>query len=151
MPKIVIKKRVSLDFLGEEYKDSFLVFQSIPLPDFESISKDMPDVDPRYAELVQKATDQQGELTPEENKELVKLREMNAGANSQNQKMIMSTLKRYFISGKFLDSETDELFDVTDKEDLDGLDQSTAIKCFYILTGQDGPKETSSPTPSPTS
>lgn len=35
---IVIKKKVSLDFLGEEYKDAYLVFQSIPLKDFDKLS-----------------------------------------------------------------------------------------------------------------
>jgi hypothetical protein len=35
MSKIVIKKKISLDFLGEEYKDGYLVFKSIPLRDFE--------------------------------------------------------------------------------------------------------------------
>lgn len=34
---IQIKKRVSLDFLGEEYKDSYLVFSAIPLKDYEAL------------------------------------------------------------------------------------------------------------------
>ena len=34
---IVIKKKVSLDFLGEEYKDAYLEFQSIPLKDFDEM------------------------------------------------------------------------------------------------------------------
>ena len=34
---IVIKKRVSLDFLGEDYKDAYLVFQSIPAGDFDEL------------------------------------------------------------------------------------------------------------------
>lgn len=33
---IVIKKRVSLEFLGEEYKDSYITFRSMPLSDYES-------------------------------------------------------------------------------------------------------------------
>lgn len=35
MGKIVIKKKISLDFLGEDYKDGYLEFKSIPLKDFE--------------------------------------------------------------------------------------------------------------------
>ena len=34
---IVIKKRVSLDFLGEDYKDAYLVFQSIPAGAFDEL------------------------------------------------------------------------------------------------------------------
>lgn len=36
---LVIKKRVSLDFLGEEYKDSVIVFRSIPAKDLPDIQK----------------------------------------------------------------------------------------------------------------
>lgn len=32
---ITIKKRISLDFLGEEHKDSYVVFRGIPLADYE--------------------------------------------------------------------------------------------------------------------
>lgn len=35
----VIKKRVSLDFIGEEYKDSYLVFSAIASKDFPPIQK----------------------------------------------------------------------------------------------------------------
>lgn len=44
--KVVIKKRVSLDFLGEEYKEAYLVFRAMPISDFEQFQKDaleMPD------------------------------------------------------------------------------------------------------------
>lgn len=34
---LVIKKKVSLDFLGEEYKDSYIEFKSIP-------ARDLPDI-----------------------------------------------------------------------------------------------------------
>lgn len=34
---IVIKKRVNLDFLGEEYKDAYLVFRSIPAIELEQL------------------------------------------------------------------------------------------------------------------
>lgn len=37
MSKFVIKKRVTLEFLGDEYKDGYLVFRSIPLKDYQSI------------------------------------------------------------------------------------------------------------------
>jgi hypothetical protein len=34
---IVIRKRVGLEFLGEDYKEAYLIFQSIPVSDFESM------------------------------------------------------------------------------------------------------------------
>lgn len=34
---LVIKKTVSLDFLGEDYKDAYIVFKSIPLKDYDEI------------------------------------------------------------------------------------------------------------------
>lgn len=34
---IVIKKKVFLDFLGDEYKDAYLIFQSIPAADFDEV------------------------------------------------------------------------------------------------------------------
>lgn len=36
---IVIKKKIGLEILGEEYKDSYLIFQAIPFKDFEKIAK----------------------------------------------------------------------------------------------------------------
>lgn len=35
MSKIKIRKRVDLDFLGEEYKEAYLVFQSLPISRLE--------------------------------------------------------------------------------------------------------------------
>ena len=40
MGKIVIKKRVSLDFLGEDYKEAYINFKSIPALDYEQIQED---------------------------------------------------------------------------------------------------------------
>ena len=34
---LVIRRKVSLAFLGEEYKDGFLTFRAIPLKDYEKI------------------------------------------------------------------------------------------------------------------
>lgn len=36
---IIIKKRVSFDYLGDEYKDAYLVFKSIPGVDFDDIQE----------------------------------------------------------------------------------------------------------------
>lgn len=44
MAKLVIKKRVSLDFLGEEYKEAYLVFQAVPIVEYEKIQSDIADV-----------------------------------------------------------------------------------------------------------
>lgn len=37
MATIIIKKRVTLEFLGEEYKDSYLEFKSLSLAEFEKL------------------------------------------------------------------------------------------------------------------
>lgn len=34
---ITVKKKVSLEFLGEDYKDGYLEFQSIPMKDYEAL------------------------------------------------------------------------------------------------------------------
>lgn len=41
MSKLVIRKRVSLDFLGDGYKDAWLEFQSVPMGDFEEFAKSL--------------------------------------------------------------------------------------------------------------
>lgn len=35
--KIVIKKQIGLEFLGEAYKDSYLTFRTMPLREYEEI------------------------------------------------------------------------------------------------------------------
>lgn len=40
---LVIKKQVSLEFLGEEYKDAYLIFKAIPLDDYENIAEKTPE------------------------------------------------------------------------------------------------------------
>lgn len=39
MAKIVIKKRVELGFLGDDYSDSYLIFRSIPVVEYSDIIK----------------------------------------------------------------------------------------------------------------
>ena len=39
MGEIIIKKRVSLEFLGEDYKEAYLIFKSIPLKDFDKYAE----------------------------------------------------------------------------------------------------------------
>lgn len=41
MSKIVIRKRVSLDFLGDDYKEAYLNFNSIPVAELDNIRADM--------------------------------------------------------------------------------------------------------------
>jgi hypothetical protein len=61
MADIVIKKRVSLEFLGEEYKDSYLTFKSISLTDqtvFEENIKKLGDDSKKVnQELIQQLQD----------------------------------------------------------------------------------------------
>lgn len=37
MADIVIKRRITLDFLGEEYKADYLVFKAIPVGEYEKL------------------------------------------------------------------------------------------------------------------
>lgn len=39
MAEIIIKKKVSLEFLGEEYKDAYLTFRAISLDEIEKLDK----------------------------------------------------------------------------------------------------------------
>jgi hypothetical protein len=39
MGKIVIKKRITLEFLGDEYKDAYLTFDSIALGEADELAK----------------------------------------------------------------------------------------------------------------
>lgn len=39
MAEIIIKKKVTLEFLGDEYKDSYLTFRSIPIGEYEELIK----------------------------------------------------------------------------------------------------------------
>lgn len=109
---IVIKKKIDLDFLGEDYKDASLTFQAIPLKDFDEI--------------------------------VLKIDE--AQKNNGSVKLILATLKEYFLEGIFPGIEK-----VT-ADDLDGLDPGSVVRCFQILTGQEfDPKDQAlEPTPLPT-
>lgn len=40
-----IKKRVDLDFLGSEYKQAYLVFQSIPAVDFDEVVRELKGIE----------------------------------------------------------------------------------------------------------
>lgn len=135
MTKIVIKKRINLDFLGDDYKDAYLVFKSIPLPDYEEIQGNLPKSDPRYVELVNKA--QNGELDDKENVELRGLQPKESDNNMKSIRMMLDLLKRYFISGEFPDAETGTLEKLDGADDLDGLDEDAAMRCFKRLTGQE--------------
>ena len=139
MSKIVIKKRVSLDFLGDEYKGAELVFKTIPLTDYEKMRNDLPKSDPRLDELNFKLKNSV-KLSDEESAELGDLIKEAENSNLNSFNLILKYLKEYYISGKFPD-EKGNLEDIDSKEELGGLDQTTAVKCFQVLTGQDDPKD----------
>lgn len=42
MATIIIKKRVELSFLGDDHKDDYLIFKSMPLKDYEKL---LPELD----------------------------------------------------------------------------------------------------------
>jgi hypothetical protein len=99
---IVIRKKVTFDFLGEEYKDAYLTFQSIPLKDFEEL--------------------------------VVKIKSVE-NDNTKAAQFMLDALKHYFMEGNFPDMEK------VVKEDLDGLDPESVIRCFQLFTGQEINKE----------
>lgn len=39
---IVIKKKVSLDFLGDDYKEAYITFKAIPVKDYAALMAKMP-------------------------------------------------------------------------------------------------------------
>ena len=45
MANIVIKRKVELGFLGEAYKDSYLVFRAIPISEYESLIEKIDSID----------------------------------------------------------------------------------------------------------
>lgn len=148
MSKIIIKKKVSLDFLGDEYSRAYITFRAIPLPDYEGITKELPQPNSRYVELVRQA--EVGELSAEENDELTKLRISESEKNISSFGVILEFLKKYYVGGKF-PNEAGELEDIDGVNELDALDSNAATRCFEVLTGQYDPKaEEISTTPSST-
>lgn len=45
MAEIIIKKKVSLEFLGDDYKDSHVTFRSIPIGEYEELIKQVDGVE----------------------------------------------------------------------------------------------------------
>ncbi len=136
MGKIVIKKKVSLDFLGEEYKEAYFIFQTIPLPDYKEFMKSIPETSVEFSKLVGKIDS--GEYNEEDVNHLQELRKERDSNEEKELDIIMNMLKKYFISGKFPNGEGN-LEDVT-SDDLEGIDQTCAMHCFKALTGRLDPK-----------
>lgn len=148
MSKIVIKKKVSLEFLGEEYKGAEIVFRAIPLSEYDTLMDDMPEASEQLEELSGKLTDKT--ITEAEQKVLTGLIEKNKESNKDSIQVIIKYLKKYFVSGVFPNFETDKL-DVLEADDLDGLDQETAMVCFERLTGQSSDPKVENPLSTPSS
>ena len=70
---LIIRKKITLDNLGEDYKEAYLQFKSIPVGDLPAIQKELP---------------------KEGDSEEQKL---------QSIPTIMNILKKYFLDGKFPD------------------------------------------------
>ena len=50
MSEFYIRKKISLDFVGEDYKDAYLVFKTVPVKEYEKLfedakRKDMSNID----------------------------------------------------------------------------------------------------------
>lgn len=54
---LAIKKRVNLDFLGEEFKDAYIIFNAIPLKDYEEIISSTPNEDIEAVKHVRRVLD----------------------------------------------------------------------------------------------
>lgn len=91
MGKIVIKRRVDLDFLGEEYKDAYLTFRTIPVKD--------------YAEFIKSLNGLEQSDKPEENAKAVTI--------------MLECLKKYFFEGKFPEGDKLQAVENNDLDDLD--------------------------------
>jgi hypothetical protein len=139
MSKLVIKKRVSLEFLGEDYKDAFIVFRSIPLAEYEQISKQLPTTNKRFTQLQQ--LKDSGEVSDEEQAEYDELATIEATKNIESFKTIINFLKKYYLTSGF-PSEDGNIEPLDSVEELDSMDKDAAMKCFDVLTGQsDDPKD----------
>lgn len=133
MSKIVIKKKVSLGFLGDEYKDAYITFRSMPIKDYSAVMDRMPVTSSRFTALLNKS--ERELLTEKETNELEVLHEKQRKMNQDSFTIILDVLKEYFIEGKFPD-ESGKLFALK-ADDLEGLDSDSTAECFSILTGQD--------------
>lgn len=136
MSKIVIKKKVTLGFLGEEYKDAYFNFRTIPLPDYKEFMKSLPESDDEFNSLVIKIDS--GDYNEADTARFNELKKSRGNNDEKSLDLVMDTLKKYFVSGKF-PNEKGELEEVS-KEDLDGIDQNCAMECFKSLTGRLDPK-----------
>lgn len=108
---IVIKKRVSLDFLGADYSGSYLTFRKIPVDDFEQNEAER-----------QKAMNADGTVD-----------------NIKATKHIVKVLKKYFVEGKFDGQEVkaEELGQFDDDTLITCLNQLTGQ---VPQEGQNGPE-----------
>lgn len=90
MGKIVIKRKVSLSFLGEQYSEAYINFRTIPVKDYIELEEKMPKQDD----------------TNTSNKTFVP--------------MVIELLKKYFSDGKFPDETGELVdLDADDIDDLD--------------------------------
>lgn len=53
MANIVIKRKVTLDFLGEEYKDSYLVFKAVPVVAYNDLIAEIDSVSGNQESMVE--------------------------------------------------------------------------------------------------
>lgn len=66
MTKLVIKKRIALDFLGDEYKDSYVIVKSIGVGEYENLKGTVRDqVVERFIEGKIEQDGQLVDITPE--------------------------------------------------------------------------------------
>lgn len=135
MSKIVIKKRVSLEFLGEEYKEAYLLFKAIPLADYKEFTKSLPQVSSEFTELIKKIDSK--EATEEDEQRFIELQKENSEINDKSYDLILGTLKKYFIGGEFPDENgTLQKLTKEDANEMDSIDRETATSCFQTLTAE---------------
>lgn len=124
MSRVIVKRRISLDFLGEEYKECYLEFKAIPVSQWKEYKNRI--YDKKYSDISKKIKDEQ-ELSDSERKYFEEKDEMVFDE-------IVDVLKDRFLSGKYIDQDG-KLFEV-EKEEVGDFDSDTLINAFDIITGK---------------
>lgn len=115
MANIVIRKRVTLEFMGDEYKDGYLVFRPIT-------------VGSEYDEITT---------------QINKLKDSKD--STAMVKFIRDSVIKRFIEGKFPNLDDEGKLEDVKEEDLSNFDFDTIALVFRRLSGQEPDPKSSTP------
>lgn len=135
MSKVVIKKKIGLSFLGEDYKDAYFIFRSISLGEYKKLTGAIPTINPEFTALVAKI--ESGQAKEEDMGRFVVLQKENSAVNDESYEVILKTLKEHFLSGEFpSESGTLQKLEKSDADEMDNIDKETLVICFKTITGE---------------